>query len=91
VSLVGFRDQPLDWQTAPPVHVLSYLVLGSEKDAKCWEVISDFKVKYVINVTPKCPNHFEKENLVYKRIAVTDTGSQKLSNHFFEAFEFIGM
>ena len=38
VSLVGFRDQPLDWQTAPPVHVLSYLVLGSEKDAKCWEV-----------------------------------------------------
>lgn len=55
------------------------------------QVISDFKVKYVINVTPKCPNHFEKEDLIYKRIAVTDTGSQKLSNHFFEAFEFIGM
>ena len=32
------RDQALDWMTAPPVHVLSYLVLGSEKDAKSSEV-----------------------------------------------------
>ena len=34
----GVRDQALDWMTAPPVHVLSYLVLGSEKDAKSSEV-----------------------------------------------------
>ena len=34
----GQRDQPLDWQTAPPVHVLSFMVLGSEKDAKSREV-----------------------------------------------------
>ena len=32
------RDQALDWQTAPPVHVLSFLVLGSERDAKSDEV-----------------------------------------------------
>ena len=36
--LPGVREQALDWQTAPPVHVLSYLVLGSEKDAKAGEV-----------------------------------------------------
>jgi hypothetical protein len=35
---VGVRDQPLDWQTAPPVHVLSYLVLGGKKDAMSKEV-----------------------------------------------------
>ena len=35
---VGMRDQALDWQTAPPVHVLSFLVLGSERDAKSEEV-----------------------------------------------------
>ena len=35
---IGVRDQALDWMTAPPVHVLSYLVLGSEKDAKSREV-----------------------------------------------------
>ena len=34
----GVRDQPLDWQTAPPVHVLSYLVLGGKKDAMSKEV-----------------------------------------------------
>ena len=28
--------------------------------------------------------------MVYKRIAVADTGSQKLSVHFFDAFKFIG-
>ena len=34
------RDQPLDWKKAPPVHVLNYLVLGGEKDAKSKEVCS---------------------------------------------------
>lgn len=34
------RDQALDWHTAPPVTVLSYLVLGSEKDAKS-KLVSD--------------------------------------------------
>ena len=38
VSILGVRDQALDWMTAPPVHVLSYLVLGSEKDAKSSQV-----------------------------------------------------
>ncbi len=35
---VGMRDQALDWKTAPPVHVLSFLVLGSEKDAQSKDV-----------------------------------------------------
>ncbi len=52
--------------------------------------MQEFKIKHVLNVTPKCPNHFEKEDLRYKRIAVSDTGSQKLSNYFLEAFQFIG-
>ena len=34
------RDTALDWQTAPPVHVLSFLVLGSERDAKSDEVLT---------------------------------------------------
>ena len=48
-------------------------------------------MKYVLNVTTKCPNYYEEEkDFVYKRIAVIDTGTQKLSQHFMEAFEFIG-
>jgi hypothetical protein len=42
-------------------------------------------------VTPQCENYFEeKKEITYMRIAVTDTGSQKLSHKFQEAFEFIG-
>lgn len=44
----------------------------------------------MLNVTPKCPNHFEDKDVKYKRISVIDTGSQKLSNYFQEAFEFVG-
>ena len=35
----GQRDQALDWKTAPPVFILSFLVLGSQKDAHCKQVI----------------------------------------------------
>ena len=54
------------------------------------QVFRDFGIGYVLNVTPKCPNHFEDRNIVYKRIVAADTGSQKLSHNFMEAFEFIG-
>ena len=48
-------------------------------------------MKYILNVTTKCPNyHEEDKEFEYKRIAVTDTGTQKLSQHFRDAFEFIG-
>ena len=55
------------------------------------QVFKDFKIRYVLNVTPGCPNYFEEnKDFTYKRIAVTDTGSQKLSDKFQEAFDFIG-
>ena len=55
------------------------------------QVLQEFGVKYILNVTTKCPNYFEGEKeFVYKRIAAIDTGTQKLSQHFSEAFEFIG-
>ncbi|XP_064389953.1 dual specificity protein phosphatase 6-like isoform X2 [Halichondria panicea] len=85
----GMRDQPLDWKTAPPVHVLSFLVLGSEKDAQSKDVMKEFSVRYVLNVTPNCPNYFKEDSVEYLRISVTDTGSQKLITHFSEAFAYI--
>lgn len=45
----------------------------------------------MLNVTPTCPNCFEDGGVNYLRISVTDTGSQKLSDRFQEAFDFIGM
>ena len=70
----------LDWKTAPPVFILSYLVLGSEKDAHRRQVMQEFGIKYVLNITANFPNYFEADmGFVYKRIAVKDTGTQKLS------------
>ena len=53
--LVGVRDQALDWMTAPPVHVLSYLVLGSEKDAKS-SVVSGASF-YIVAVLSAIPDY----------------------------------
>ena len=81
--------QALDWKPAPPVYILSYLVLGSKKDAHCKEVLLEFGVSYILNVTTDCPNYFESDHgFVFKRIPVLDTGTQKLSLHFSEAFQF---
>ena len=54
------------------------------------QVFEWFNITYVLNVTPTCPNNFEGAGVVYKRIPVSDTGTQKLSNKFTEAFEYIG-
>jgi dual specificity MAP kinase phosphatase len=48
-----------------------------------------FNINHVLNVTPLCPNQFEGVGVVYKRIPVSDTGTQKLSNKFSEAFQYI--
>ena len=86
----GQQVQALNWKTAPPAFILSYLVLGSSKDAHCREVLEECGVTYVLNVTATCPNFYEEEKgFVYKRIAVSDTSTEKLSQHFTEAFEFI--
>ena len=86
----GKRDQALDWKTAPPVFILSYLMLGSYKNAKCLKVLQEFGVKYMLNVTGRCPNYYEGQHgFQYKRMAVSDSITQKLSQHFLEAFEFI--
>ncbi|XP_065911612.1 dual specificity protein phosphatase 10-like isoform X2 [Dysidea avara] len=84
------REDVLAWQRAKPIAVLSHLVLGNEKDASSMDTIKHFNISYVLNITAKCPNYFETDrNFKYKRISANDTGSQKLIDHFEEAFHFI--
>lgn len=54
---LGVRDQPLDWQTAPPVHVLSYLVLGGKKDAMSREVRFELEKNGVWHLVGICRRH----------------------------------
>lgn len=85
------REDVLAWQKAQPIAVLSHLVLGSEKDASNMEVLKSFNISYILNITARCPNYFEASGqFKYKRISANDTGTQKLIDHFEEAFQFIG-
>ena len=85
------REDVLAWQKAKPIAVLSHLVLGNEKDASSMDTIKHFNISYILNITAKCPNYFETDRYFkYKRVSANDTGSQKLIDHFEEAFQFIG-
>lgn len=84
------REDVLAWQKAKPIAVLSHLVLGNERDASSMETIKSFGISYILNITARCPNYFENDSqFKYKRISANDTGSQKLIDHFEEAFQFI--
>ena len=88
----GACEDLLAWQTAPPVCIQPYLVLGNERDAMSVEVINRFGIEYILNVTEKCPNFFEGHpdyNIQYLRIPASDTGRMKLLDFFEEANEFI--
>ena len=64
------RDQGLDWQTAPPVHVLNFLVLGSEKDAKSIEVIFFYYFVHDMCTHTYCISDFsaKRQKFVYPSI-----------------------
>ena len=88
----GACEDLLAWQTAPPVYIKPYLVLGNERDAVSVECIKRFGIEYILNVTEKCPNFFEEDPefcIKYLRIPASDTGRMKLLDFFEEAYDFI--
>ena len=55
------------------------------------ETLKSFNISYILNITARCSHYFEGDSrFKYKRISANDTGSQKLIDHFEEAFQFIG-
>ena len=85
-------EDVMAWQTAPPVRICSYIIVGNEKDASSKECFERFGIKYVLNVTNKCPNYFEddvKMNIKYFRIPAQDNGKMRLLDYFEVANQFI--
>lgn len=78
-------------QPAFPVQILPYLYLGCAKDSTNLDVLGQYNIKYILNVTPNLPNMFEHEGRFrYKQIPISDHWSQNLSQFFPEAISFIG-
>ena len=90
ISMV--TEDVMAWQTAPPVRICSYIIVGNEKDASSKECFERFGIKYVLNVTNKCPNYFEddvKMRIKYFRIPAQDNGKMRLLDYFEVANRFI--
>ncbi|KAG8002554.1 Dual specificity protein phosphatase 7 [Nibea albiflora] len=78
------RNQP-----AFPVQILPYLYLGCEKDSSNLDVLGQYNIKYILNVTSNLPNVFEHEGFKYKQIPISDHWSQNVSQFFPDAIAFI--
>lgn len=78
-------------QPSFPVEILPYLYLGCAKDSTNLDVLEEFGITYILNVTPNLPNLFENAGeFKYKQIPISDHWSQNLSQFFPEAISFIG-
>ncbi|CAI9531686.1 unnamed protein product [Staurois parvus] len=70
-------------QPSFPVEILPYLYLGCAKDSTNLDVLEEFGIKYILNVTPNLPNLFENAGeFRYKQIPISDHWSQNLSQFF---------
>ncbi|KAB5571630.1 hypothetical protein PHYPO_G00227270 [Pangasianodon hypophthalmus] len=77
-------------QPSFPVEILPHLYLGCAKDSTNLDVLEEFGIKYILNVTPNLPNLFENAGeFKYKQIPISDHWSQNLSQFFPEAISFI--
>uniref|UniRef100_H3C1F4 Dual specificity protein phosphatase n=1 Tax=Tetraodon nigroviridis TaxID=99883 RepID=H3C1F4_TETNG len=77
-------------QPSFPVEILPHLYLGCAKDATNLDVLEEYGIKYILNVTPNLPNLFENAGeFKYKQIPISDHWSQNLSQFFPEAIGFI--
>lgn len=78
-------------QPSFPVEILPHLYLGCAKDSTNLDVLEEYGIKYILNVTPNLPNLFENAGeFKYKQIPISDHWSQNLSQFFPEAINFIG-
>lgn len=73
-----------------PVQILPYLYLGNADTAANRELLDRYNIRHIINVTRDLANSFESDGqFSYLQIAVDDTCSHNLAQHFPEAISFI--
>lgn len=75
----------------PVTTVLPFLFLGNEEGAADENLIDRLSIKYVLNITPKCPNFFiQRSDMHYKQIKIADSSQEDIGQYFEEAIQFIG-
>lgn len=78
-------------QGTPVTAILPYLYLGNEEGAADEALIDRLSIKYILNLTPRCPNFFsQRPDIHYKQIKIHDSNQEDIGQHFDEAIQFIG-
>ena len=78
-------------QGAPVTAILPLLYLGNEEGAADEALIDRLSIKYILNLTPRCPNFFsQRSDMHYKQIKINDSNQEDIEQHFDEAIQFIG-
>ena len=78
-------------QGTPVTAILPFLYLGNEEGAADEALIDRLSIKYILNLTPRCPNFFsQRSDMHYKQIKVNDSNQEDIGQHFDEAIQFIG-
>lgn len=70
--------------------VMPHIFLGNAMDAADEHLMETNNIRYVLNLTCKCPNHFVKNsNFHYKQIEIEDSCREDIKSIVAEAIEFI--
>lgn len=78
-------------QGTPVTAILPFLYLGNEEGAADEALIDRLSIKYILNLTPRCPNFFsQRSDMHYKQIKINDSNQEDIEQHFDEAIQFIG-
>ena len=78
-------------QGTPVTAILPFLYLGNEEGAADEALIDRLSIKYILNLTPRCPNFFsQRSDMHYKQIKINDSNQEDIGQHFDEAIQFIG-
>lgn len=77
-------------QGTPVTAILPFLYLGNEDGAADEALIDRLSIKYILNLTPRCPNFFsQRSDMHYKQIKINDSNQEDIGQHFDEAIQFI--
>jgi protein-tyrosine phosphatase len=72
-----------------PTHIIDNIYLGNAYNSSNYSVIKNNNIKYIINVTKELPNYYEKNDINYYRIPISDNCEHHISIYIQDAMKFI--
>eukprot|EP00794_Sanderia_malayensis_P017457 gene17457-19204_t len=83
-------ETTMELLSIPVTTILPYLFLGNSKDAENEKVLNDNNIKFVLNLTCNCDNHFSWRNdIKYKQVKIEDSCKENILGILQDSLHFI--